>query len=74
MTKVIHISTSARAGGAARASYRLHQGLMNLGFDSKVFAQIVEGDEENAIRFKPARDIFTRIKRSRYNKEEQSKK
>lgn len=34
--KVVHISTADNSGGAARAAFRIHTGLLKLGWDSKM--------------------------------------
>jgi hypothetical protein len=34
--RLIHLSTSDSAGGAARAAYRVHSGLLRLGHDSRM--------------------------------------
>ncbi|MBE9111567.1 glycosyltransferase [Nodosilinea sp. LEGE 07298] len=44
--KVLHVSTSDIQGGAARASYRLHQGLRLLGQDSLVLAKQRASDDQ----------------------------
>jgi glycosyltransferase involved in cell wall biosynthesis len=37
--KVLHISTFDTKGGAAKAAYRLHQGLLDIGVDSRMLVQ-----------------------------------
>jgi hypothetical protein len=37
--KVIHLKTNDIEGGAAQASYRLHQGLRGIGIDSQMLVQ-----------------------------------
>lgn len=37
--KILHLSTSDIDGGAARAAFRLHQGLLNTGFDSRMLVR-----------------------------------
>lgn len=37
--KILHISTSDTNGGAARATYRLHQGLRDINLDSQILVQ-----------------------------------
>ena len=37
--KIVHLNTSDLAGGAARAAYRLHTGLLQLGIDSHMLVQ-----------------------------------
>ena len=35
--KILQINTYAHIGGAARAAFRLHEGLRRLGHDSSIF-------------------------------------
>lgn len=39
MTRIIHVNTSDKFGGAARAAYRLHSGLRSAGLGSIMFVQ-----------------------------------
>lgn len=39
MTGVLHLSARDNQGGAARATYRLHKGLCNIGVDSQILVQ-----------------------------------
>lgn len=50
--KVLHLSTSDITGGAARASYRLHEGLINEGINSKLFVRSRSSDDSDVIRYK----------------------
>jgi glycosyltransferase involved in cell wall biosynthesis len=43
--KVLHLSTNDEAGGAARAAYRLHQGLRAIGVDSALLCASRSGDD-----------------------------
>ncbi len=45
--RVVHVSTYDRANGAALAAYRLHQGLLSLGCDSKMFVSAIDSDEDD---------------------------
>jgi glycosyltransferase involved in cell wall biosynthesis/GT2 family glycosyltransferase len=47
--KVILVSTDDISGGAARATYRLHQGLLRLGEDSRVVARHKASSDERVI-------------------------
>ncbi len=47
--KVLHISTSDLQGGAARATYRLHQALLANGIDSTLFVQNKTSDDNSVI-------------------------
>jgi glycosyltransferase involved in cell wall biosynthesis len=44
--KILHLSTYDTAGGAARAAYRLHQGLQNINADSQVLVQAKFSDDK----------------------------
>jgi glycosyltransferase involved in cell wall biosynthesis len=50
--KILHISSSDISGGAARAAYRLHAGLIREGVDSKMFVREKRSSDENVIRYK----------------------
>lgn len=41
--KVLHLSSFDLSGGAARAAYRIHQGLQNIGVDSQMLVQFRAG-------------------------------
>jgi len=43
--KVLHLNTSDIVGGAARAAYRLHRGLLKSGVDSQMLVQKKHGDK-----------------------------
>ena len=69
MIKPLLISTSDIIGGAARAAYRLHQGLKNIGVDSQMLVQNKQSDDYTVIapeskvskvigKFKPSLDIL----------------
>ena len=49
MIKPLVISTSDINGGAARAAYRLHQGLQNIGVDSQMLVQNKQSDDYKVI-------------------------
>lgn len=44
-TKVLHVSAFDVVGGAARAAYRLHQGLQGLGVNSQMLVQFKASDD-----------------------------
>ena len=69
MIKPLLISTSDINGGAARAAYRLHQGLKNIGVDSQMLVQNKQSDDYTVIspasklskgigKLKPSLDIL----------------
>ncbi len=47
--KIIHLSTYDTAGGAARAAYRLHQGLRRIKVDSQMLVQSKFSDDKSVI-------------------------
>lgn len=47
--KVLILSTTDISGGAARAAYRLHQGLLTAGIDSQMLVQNKLGDDQTVI-------------------------
>lgn len=61
---VTHLNTTDISGGAARAAYRLHQGLRQHGVDSSMFVEHKRSRDPSVERFSPAHDLWTRIRRS----------
>jgi len=49
MTRVLHVSTFDKGGGAANAAFRLHQGLRSRGVDSKILVQTKIGNDPEVI-------------------------
>lgn len=49
--KILHLSTFDTAGGAARASYRIHQSLKNAGVDSQMLVQYKKGNDHTVSSF-----------------------
>ena len=47
--KVLLVNTSERKGGAARAAYRLHQGLQSININSQMLVQIKQSDDRAVI-------------------------
>ncbi|TYQ25945.1 glycosyltransferase [Pseudanabaena sp. UWO311] len=47
--KILHINQSDTSGGAAIAGYRLHQGLLGQGIDSKMLVGIVKTDSDRIV-------------------------
>ena len=47
--KVLHLSTSDLDGGAARAAYRLHQGLRAIDIDSQMLVRAKDSDDPHVI-------------------------
>ena len=50
--KILSVNTSDTAGGAARAAYRIHQGVQTLGVDSKMFVKDKRQDDDTVISLK----------------------
>ncbi len=65
--EVVHLSTRDSSGGAARAAYRLHQGLQEVDVDSSMFARYKDSQDETVEAWSPSSSLFggikTRIKR-----------
>lgn len=51
--KILHINQSDITGGAAIATYRLHQGLLNQGIDSRLLVDIVTTNSERVSKVPP---------------------
>lgn len=49
MIKVLSVCTSDANGGAARAAYRIHQGVRKLGVDSRMFVKDKHTDDANVV-------------------------
>ena len=61
--KVLHISTKDITGGAPRASYRLHQGLLLNGVDSTILVESRESNDKNVIAYKKPMAVKDRLAR-----------
>jgi glycosyltransferase involved in cell wall biosynthesis len=61
--KIAHVSTYDIAGGAARAAYRLHRGLLSLGHESRVLALYKTSSDPTVLQFVPPMDLPTRLRR-----------
>lgn len=46
MTRILHLNTADHHGGAAKAAYRLHSGLLKAGLDSKMLVQEKQGADK----------------------------
>ncbi len=62
--KILHINTFACNGGAARAAYRLHSGLRNLGTDSLMYVVDKESHDPSVVQYQPPTRLRTRISRT----------
>jgi len=62
--KIVHVSTVDAAGGAARAAYRLHDGLKRAGEESRMFVAWKTSDDAAVSQFRPSRKPMARIART----------
>ena len=62
--KVVHIGTHEQEGGAARAMYRLHTGLLRQGVESVIFCMHARSNSSSVVQFTPTRTLSLRVKRS----------
>jgi glycosyltransferase involved in cell wall biosynthesis len=61
--RVLHLSTSDVGGGAARAAYRVHTGLLRLGVDSRMLVLKRQSGDPTVTKLKWANDLPTRFRR-----------
>src|ERR1017187_6218027 len=61
--RITHINSYDSAGGAARAAYRLHAGLLSLGQESVLLVQHRNTDDNTVLLFGPPLDVPTRFRR-----------
>ena len=62
--KIVHVNTQDCVGGAARAAYRLHDGLQRLGQDSRMFVVTKVSQDPAVVRFEPSKQWGARILRA----------
>jgi len=62
--RITHLSTTDQAGGAARSAYRLHQGLLEIGCDSKMLVHRKVSTDPRVLVFAPPRDLAARVRRA----------
>lgn len=60
---IVHLSTTDVSGGAARAAYRLHEGLEGLGINSEMFVRRKKSDDPAVHTFRPPSDLPSRLYR-----------
>jgi glycosyltransferase involved in cell wall biosynthesis len=64
--KVVHVNTFDKTGGAARAAYRLNEGLRRLGVDSSMFVAYKNSSEPSVAEYVRTKTLVARIiRRSR---------
>ncbi|MBL1210354.1 glycosyltransferase family 4 protein [Geminocystis sp. GBBB08] len=51
--KITHLSTFDIAGGAARATYRLHEGLLKIGEESQILSLYKTSSDNHVLEYKP---------------------
>jgi glycosyltransferase involved in cell wall biosynthesis len=61
--KIVHFSTSDGVGGAARAAYRLHKGLLRLKQDSILSVQTRESDDPTVVGLNLSGSTVDRLRR-----------
>ena len=62
--RITHVNTFDLTGGAARAVYRLHTGLKELGHDSRLLVLQKESSDPTVIPFEPPLDWPIRLRRA----------
>lgn len=62
MLKIVHINFSDSSGGAARAMRRLHEGLRNLGIDSKIYCFQSSIHSAEVIRYDPPKSLLKKVR------------
>lgn len=60
--RIVHLSTNDQRGGAARAAYRLHRGLLRLGLDSRMLVLNRDSDDPNVAAVKRPRALPARLR------------
>jgi glycosyltransferase involved in cell wall biosynthesis len=63
--RVLHLSTTDRQGGAARAAHKLHTELVRQRIDSRMFVLRKTGLDEQVSQLRPEMDIVSRVRRRR---------
>jgi glycosyltransferase involved in cell wall biosynthesis len=61
--RVLHLSTSDVGGGAARAAYRVHTGLLRIGVDSRMLVLKRQSGDPTVTKLHWAKDLKTRFRR-----------
>lgn len=61
--RILHIAAKDIEGGAARATYRLHRGLLELGADSRMLVREKSSSDPTVTQFNPPMDWKSRILR-----------
>jgi glycosyltransferase involved in cell wall biosynthesis len=61
--RITHISASDQVGGAANAAFRLHQGLLRVGVDSKMVVSVKRSTDARVQVANPTRTFSERVRR-----------
>jgi glycosyltransferase involved in cell wall biosynthesis len=61
--KIVHVNSNDQSGGAARAAYRLHQGLRQSGHDSRMLVAARTSDDPSVILFNKPMDPLSLARR-----------
>src|SRR5688572_25735272 len=61
--RILHLSSTDVAGGAARAASRLHTGLKRLGHDSRMLVGKKWSEDSTVEAIQPPQDLISRVKR-----------
>jgi glycosyltransferase involved in cell wall biosynthesis len=67
--RVVHLSTSDLGGGAARAAFRVHTGLLRLGVDSKMLVLKRQSDQPSVLKMTWHTDPLTKIRRAIHSRQ-----
>jgi glycosyltransferase involved in cell wall biosynthesis len=62
--RITHVNTYDCNGGAARAAYRLHDGLRRMGQDSRMFVLDKTSNDSSVTRYEMKRDMLSRVRRT----------
>jgi glycosyltransferase involved in cell wall biosynthesis len=62
--RIVHVNTYDCAGGAARAAYRLHDGLRRMGHDSRMFVAEKTSGDPAVTCYELSRDLPSRLRRA----------
>ena len=61
--RIVHVNTNDVGGGAARAIYRIHQGLLALGEDSSLLVRDKSSTDPTVVPFVPNHGLAARLRR-----------
>lgn len=61
--RIVHLSTSDAAGGAARAAHRVHEGLRRLGHDSRMLVDKKWSIDPLVTKFTPSDALLDKVRR-----------